>query len=46
MSRVWKSLYVGKMSIFSMLLEGESSMMRWLLNGLDLTRFHDLVGSS
>jgi hypothetical protein len=29
-----------------MLLEGEASMMRWPLSGLDLTRFHDLVGSS
>jgi hypothetical protein len=46
MSRVRKSSYVGKTSIFSMLLEGEASMVRWLLNGLDLTRFHDLVGSS
>jgi hypothetical protein len=45
MSRVRKS-YVGKMSIFLMLLEGEASMVRWLTNGLDLTRFHDLVGSS
>ena len=38
--------YVGKTSIFSMLLEGETSMVRWHLNGLDLTHFHDLVGSS
>jgi hypothetical protein len=38
--------YVGKMSIFSMLLEGEASMVRWPPNGLDLTHFHDLVGSS
>jgi hypothetical protein len=30
---------VGKMSIFSMLLEGETSMVRWHLNGLDLTAF-------
>jgi hypothetical protein len=37
---------MGKMSIFSMLLEEESSMARWLPNGLDLTHFHDLVGSS
>jgi hypothetical protein len=29
-----------------MLLEGESSMVRWPPNGLDLTSFHDLVGSS
>jgi hypothetical protein len=38
--------YVGKMSIFSMLLEGEASMVRWPLIGLDLTHFSDLVGSS
>jgi hypothetical protein len=37
---------VGKMGVFSMLIEGEDSMVRWHLNGLDLTRFHDLVGSS
>jgi hypothetical protein len=37
---------VGKPSIFSMLLEGEASMVRWPLNGLDITCFHDLVGSS
>jgi hypothetical protein len=37
---------VGKTSIFSMLLEGEASMVRWPPNGLDLTHFHDLVGSS
>jgi hypothetical protein len=36
---------VGKMSIFSMLLEGEDSMVRWPLNSLNLTRIHDLVGS-
>jgi hypothetical protein len=35
----------GKMSVFSNLLEGETSMVRWHLNGLDLTRFQDLVGS-
>jgi hypothetical protein len=34
------------MSIFSNLLEGEASMVRWHPNGLDLTRFRDLVGSS
>jgi hypothetical protein len=45
-ARVRKCSYVGKTSIFSMLLEGENSMVRWHLNGLDLTRFHDLVGSS
>jgi hypothetical protein len=45
-ARVRQPSYVGKMSIFSMLLEGESSMVRWPLNGLDLTLFHDLVGSS
>jgi hypothetical protein len=45
-ARVRKFLYVGKTSIFSMLLEGEASMVRWPPNGLDLTRFHDLVGSS
>jgi hypothetical protein len=39
-------LHVGKMSILSNLLEGETSMVRWHPNGLDLTRFHDLVGSS
>jgi hypothetical protein len=37
---------VEKTSIFSMLLEGEASMVRWPSNGLDLTCFHDLVGSS
>jgi hypothetical protein len=36
----------GKNEHFSMLLEGETSMVRWHLNGLDLTCFHDLVGSS
>jgi hypothetical protein len=45
-ARVRKFLYVGKTSVFSMLLEGEASMVRWPPNGLDLTRFHDLVGSS
>jgi hypothetical protein len=29
-----------------MLLEGEAYMVRWPLNGLDLSHFHDLVGSS
>jgi hypothetical protein len=29
-----------------MLLEGEASMVRWPPNGLDLTHFSDLVGSS
>jgi hypothetical protein len=29
-----------------MLLEGEYSIVRWPPNDLDLTRFHDLVGSS
>jgi hypothetical protein len=42
-ARVQKFLYVGKTSVFSMLLEGEASMVRWPLNGLDLTLFHDLV---
>jgi hypothetical protein len=37
---------VGKIIIFLMVLEGEASMVRWPPNGLDLTRFHDLVGSS
>jgi hypothetical protein len=37
---------MGKMNIFSMLLEGEASIVRWIPNGLDLNRFHDLVGSS
>jgi hypothetical protein len=41
-----RMLHVGKMSVFSNLLEGETSMVRWHPNGLDLTRFHDLVGSS
>jgi hypothetical protein len=45
-SRVRECSYMGKMSIFSMLLEGETSMVRWHPNGLDFTRFHDLVGSS
>jgi hypothetical protein len=46
MSRVLRFSYMGKMSIFSMLPEGEDSMVRWPPNGLDLTEFHDLVGSS
>jgi hypothetical protein len=29
-----------------MLLEGEASMVRWPLIGLDITHFFDLVGSS
>jgi hypothetical protein len=29
-----------------MLLEREASMVRWPMNGLDLTHFYDLVGSS
>jgi hypothetical protein len=45
-ARVRTFQHVGKMSVFSNLLEGETSMVRWHLNGLDLTRFHDLVGSS
>jgi hypothetical protein len=45
-ARVREFLHVGKMSVFSNLLEGETSMVRWHPNGLDLTRFHDLVGSS
>ena len=44
--RVWKFPYMGKMSIFSMILEGEAYIVRCLPNGVDLTRFHDLVGSS
>jgi hypothetical protein len=44
--RVRRFSYVGKTSIFSMLLEGEVSMVRWPPIGLDLTRFSDLVGSS
>jgi hypothetical protein len=36
----------GKTSIFSMLLEGEASMVSWHPIGFDLTRFPDLVGSS
>ena len=36
----------GKNKRFSNLLEGEASMVRWHPNGLDLTLFHDLVGSS
>jgi len=45
-ARVRKCLHMGKMSVFSMLLEGEASMVRWHPNVLDLNRFHDLVGSS
>jgi hypothetical protein len=45
-ARVRTFQHVGKMSVFSNLLEGETSMVRWNLNGLDLNRFHDLVGSS
>jgi hypothetical protein len=45
-ARVRECLHMGKMSIFSNLLKGETSIVRWHLNGLDLTRFHDLVGSS
>jgi hypothetical protein len=44
--RVRECLHVGKKSVFSNLLEGETSMVRWHPNGLDLTHFHDLVGSS
>jgi hypothetical protein len=44
--RVRECLHVGKISVFSNLLGGETSMVRWHPNGLDLTRFHDLVGSS
>jgi hypothetical protein len=44
--RVRECLHMEKTSVFSNLLEGETSMVRWHLNGLDLTRFHDLVGSS
>jgi hypothetical protein len=29
-----------------MLIEGEASIVRWPLIGLDLARFSDLVGSS
>jgi hypothetical protein len=45
-ARVRECLDVGKMSVFLNLLEGETSMVRWHLNGLDVTNFHDLVGSS
>jgi hypothetical protein len=45
-ARVREFQHVGKMSVFVNLLEGEASMVRWHPNGLDLTRFHDLVGSS
>jgi hypothetical protein len=44
--RVPECLHMGKASVFSNLLEGETSMVRWHPNGLDITRFHDLVGSS
>jgi hypothetical protein len=44
--RVQECLHVGKPSVFLNILEGETSMVRWHPNGLDLTRFHDLVGSS
>jgi hypothetical protein len=40
--RVQECLHMGKISVFSNLLEGETSMVRWHMNGLDLTRFHDL----
>jgi hypothetical protein len=45
-ARVREFQHVGKMSVFANLLEGETSMVRWHPKGLDLTRFHDLVGSS
>jgi hypothetical protein len=45
-ARVRECLHMGIMSVFSNLLEGETSMVRWHPKGLDLTRFHDLVGSS
>jgi hypothetical protein len=45
-ARVREFLHVGKMSVFSNLLEGETSMVKWHPNGLDLTRFHDSMGSS
>jgi hypothetical protein len=44
--RVQECLHMGKTSVFSNILEGETSMVRWHSNGLDLTNFHDLVGSS
>jgi hypothetical protein len=44
--RVRECLHVGKTRFSLNLLEGETSMVRWHPNGLDLTRFHDLVGSS
>jgi hypothetical protein len=46
MARVRTFQHVGKTYGFSNFLEGEASMVRWHPNGLDLTRFHDLVGSS
>ena len=36
---------MGKTSVFLNLLEEETFVVRWHPNGLDLTRFHDLVGS-
>jgi hypothetical protein len=39
LSNIWEFLFV-------LFLEGEASWVRWHPNGLDLTRFHDLVGSS
>jgi hypothetical protein len=45
-ARVQEFQHMEKMSVFVNLLEGEASMVRWHPNGLDLTRFHDLVGSS
>jgi hypothetical protein len=44
--RVRECPHVGKTSVFSNLLEGETSMVRWHLNDLELTLFHDLVGLS
>jgi hypothetical protein len=44
--RVREFLHVGKTSVFSNILEEGTSMGRWHLSGLDLTLFHDLVGSS
>jgi hypothetical protein len=45
-ARVRRSSYMGKMSILSMLLEGEAYMVRWPPINLDLTHFSNLVGSS
>ena len=45
-ARVRECLHMGKMSVFSNLLEGETSMVRWHPNDLELTLFHDLVGLS